>query len=113
MEAGRELDTRVALKVMKWKSWTDGDAAKWSVIRHWWVTKDGSRVQKKKWSPSTDIAAAWEVVEKLLPLEESEDEADICVSATFNVQFYPQKLHEMSSSEAALAICLAALKALE
>ena len=65
MKAGRELDALVAEKVMGW-TW-DGKTA-WSPTgsRLWMVRKD-----PYWWLPyySTDIAAAWEVVEKLVLLE--------------------------------------------
>jgi hypothetical protein len=64
MNARRELDALVAEKVMGWANSTVGG------ILHVWTTteKDGllfCHHPIDQWSPSTDIAAAWEVVEKL------------------------------------------------
>ncbi len=54
---GRELDALVAEKVMGW-SFCDGHGGYWS--------KGGlSMGSVHAWSPSTDIGAAWQVVEKL------------------------------------------------
>jgi len=61
MKPGRELDALVAEKVMGWKTnWLKTDW--WEEInpnthRHKGLVKD--------FKPSTDIAAAWEVVEKM------------------------------------------------
>lgn len=58
MKAGRELDALVAEKVM---GWMDGDGVGLRVA-------DGEVINSmdcRPWSPSTDIAAAWEVVEKM------------------------------------------------
>ena len=55
MKPGRELDALVATKVMGWKSKDDI-----------WMLPDGGGVYKREWSPSTDIKAAWEVVEKVI-----------------------------------------------
>lgn len=60
MNPGRELDALVAEKVMGWRHWESSYAVG---PKPHWITPDGdSRVE---WSPSTDIAAAWEVVDKL------------------------------------------------
>jgi len=70
MKAGRELDRLIAETVMGWrlKHWrdeTDGGT--------YWVSADGEFAGKYsvgsdpkwRWSPSTDIAAAWQVVDKM------------------------------------------------
>jgi hypothetical protein len=61
---GPELDALVAEKVMGWKQS--------AVNGIYWVDQEGkvrarrrSLMFEKMWAPSSDIAAAWEVVEKL------------------------------------------------
>lgn len=62
MEAGRELDTLIAEKVMGWARWK-GATLGWenppSFFRTWELTSYGS------FQPSTDISAAWDVIEKM------------------------------------------------
>jgi hypothetical protein len=125
LEAGRELDALVAEKLMGWplRPYNDPDD-----VRPCFNLLDGQRgllvwEQKGKsgwwFSPSTNIAAAWEVLGRLtwqwemgydpggwgevkvFVWDESEGEF-ATVGATFN---HP--------GEAPLAICLAALKAVE
>jgi len=86
LKPGPELDRLVAEKVMGWIEpadaemprvwlrWEEGE--KRYVWAGWWIEEppkdeDGNipsawlLAGNKKWSPSTDIAAAWEVVERL------------------------------------------------
>lgn len=57
MKAGRELDALVAEKVMGWEVWGfDGDPG---------PCRESSEGYIWSWRPSTDIKAAWEVVERL------------------------------------------------
>ena len=61
MKPGRELDARVAEKVMGWKTnWLKTD---------WWEEINPNTHHHKglvkDFKPSTDISAAWEVVEKM------------------------------------------------
>ena len=67
LEAGRELDALVAEKVMGWrikgKDWVDEHGRYQGAVETYWVIADGG--PSKGWHPSTDIAAAWLVVEKL------------------------------------------------
>ena len=89
MKAGRELDALVAEKVMGWKRmrWIDfhsvergfrGEDLRKS-LTYSWHNADGCMTENAKdmddyynpsyaWSPFTDIAAAWEVVEKLVEM---------------------------------------------
>ena len=53
-KAGRDLDARIAVEVMRWK---------WQPNAGWYLGT--AEMAGCQWSPSTDIAAAWEVVEKL------------------------------------------------
>ena len=68
MEPGPELDRLEAEKVMGWKRTTEGAPPGCA----YWKDDDGF-IQAAEdpggslnWSPSTDIAAAWEVVRKML-----------------------------------------------
>ena len=63
MPAGREMDRLIAEKVMGWKS--DGSHSSDGLpIYH--TYQNGSRdVWLRDWKPSSDIAAAWQVAEKL------------------------------------------------
>lgn len=84
MEAGRELDAEVAIKVMGWRRvhWREWMRLKDPAyettapdsLLSWWVdthnelqgnAEDLSSEEEAAppWSPSTDIAAAWQVVE--------------------------------------------------
>ena len=113
--AGRELDALVAEKVMGWKvdnehpytTYYDG------------IDFMGSNCEDDQayWSPSTDIAAAWQVVEKM-----RERGYDTCVSNgerpppnvwEAEIYVYPGGLGGgcEKADTAPLAICLAALKA--
>jgi hypothetical protein len=74
MEAGREMDALVAEKVMGWKECKRGwdTEGKGHEIRMW--TPDGELLPvlylaKDMWNPSTDIAAAWLVEERIAELE--------------------------------------------
>jgi len=63
MEAGREMDALIAREVMGWKKIVLGSYG-------YWVEEDGSGAYTTKhqvgdWCPSEDIAAAWQVVEKM------------------------------------------------
>jgi len=59
VKAGRELDALVAEKVMGWT--VDGIWRMYTgeVVRH-----AAGKNMKTRFNPSTDISAAWEVVEK-------------------------------------------------
>ncbi len=128
MKAGRELDALVAENVMGWhvyesgrcslmarQTLPDGDEIEHIIATtHPWETAD--------YSPSTDIAAAWQVVEKLM------EKGWTVTLAPRQFEKYPEnrfKFHgcrmvgdpqTMQSfsdhaDTAPLAICLAALKA--
>jgi hypothetical protein len=67
MPAGKEMDALIGEKVMGWHlipdEYTDDDEG----IKHWaqmWLDKD-NKLMHNKYSPSTDISFAWEVVEKI------------------------------------------------
>ena len=56
MPAGREMDELVIQQFMKWKVIWRGDTG--------YAYNDGKYGARINWHPSTDIAAAWEVMEK-------------------------------------------------
>ena len=110
MKAGRELDALIAEKVMGWTSLKGFESAIWdcgnSPIR-----------TKESWLPSTQIADAWLVVEKIA----KEAYVDIGVDkhgAQVQIDVFKGGKWNLASTEstraasAPLAICLAALKAI-
>ena len=112
LSAGREMDALVAEKVMGWSPLNRTEHhLSWNVpegIRTWEETSYGS------FKPSTSIAAAWEVVEKL-----RKEEIPIEITSGF---FGPYScriasnhgwLAMVQADTAPLAICRAALKACE
>lgn len=115
MVEGRELDALIAEKVMGWFDYyphfsTEHHFSGWFAE----VPKDklGICMADEDWSPSTDIAAAWEVVEKV--------DADLdarCVDVwrdanhwNFSIH-YDKRVSIASADTAPLAICRAALLA--
>ena len=126
-EAGPELDRLVAEKVMGWTNLDD----MWSPFLRNPSTglyrKDANQ-QKTRWAPSTDIRAAWEVVEKLRtdgwapslfgPIPEDGPWAGLAIVwyAQLERQWLdrtgkPREFAEDYGDTAPLAICLAALRA--
>ena len=132
MKAGRELDALVAEKVMGWRrmSWKDYHAHmsfmgtdEREEFTYAWHDADGNLTEHHAsdvlyydnptpaWSPSEEIADAWLVVEKW---------EEFVVKKTF-VGKYRAKIANKSNPKwcmasantAQLAICLAALKAVE
>ena len=72
MEAGPELNELVAVHVMGWEKCRDGDrwACNGKELGPDHATAKGDGLgdyyyPDEEWSPSSDIAAAWEVVEKI------------------------------------------------
>jgi len=65
MEPGLELDRLVAEWVMGWKEEHIEDD-RWHINANFWCRGNEIGPQVQKWSPSTDIAAAMKVVQKLL-----------------------------------------------
>lgn len=114
LEAGPEIDALVAERVMGWTFGCtpdpEGDWASWNEPR----PDDPTRQREVKcagWSPSTDIAAAWEVVEKMRPTHVGSlwtgiDEGH---NACFGMYEYEERWAKADSMP--LAICRAALLA--
>lgn len=133
LEQGRALDVLVAEKVMGWKVLKVPDhthtkerawfATEWHNKevqgpgdRLLWTPDNHSYGWFKFWQPSTDIVAAWEVVEKLNELGydvEINSATDVC---TVGVLWYDNRGWKYGNyTEArsvAHAICIAALKEL-
>lgn len=68
MKPGRELDALVAEKVMGWRAHSPGYPSLVDingVPTGWLASGQGSQGDDPDFRPSTDIAAAWEVVERL------------------------------------------------
>ena len=113
---GSVLDALVAEKVLGWHRWDPPQ----SILHHGlqWYWTDGeaqedsqgislpSERAKNTWHPSTSIAAAWDVVEKIV------QEYRWC-DLTFNGTAWECQinLEKCIAPSAPLAICLAALKA--
>ena len=130
LPAGPDLDALVAEKVMGWTlgdpHWIHGYMMHGMVEVRTWLgseTEDGAK--SEGWSPSTNIAAAWEVVEKL-----SQSGVDFYLErdpygrthwarfndttqGTYNKEGCEDKrLGDADAPTAPLAICRAALKAI-
>lgn len=112
MTPGRELDTLVAEKVFKYsifkKRWKEGSH---SGFIDSWIDSAGFEIPGQLPEYSTDISAAWEVVEKLRP--------ELCIEImpwgdNYHVRVLSVTLEQKSRAScrsAPHAICLAALKA--
>jgi len=124
MKAGRELDALIAEKVMGWSSQADG--LYWDAGNHRTRLVLGSIIAKKRdemglenahgfvFAPSTNIADAWEVVERFV----SEGvvfivKGDGLRTGDFNPKWtvLADNQPRTDADTAPLAICLAALKA--
>ena len=113
---GPEFDALIAVKVMGWKG-----VIVCEIGCCVYSSKTCFPGERRSWSPSTDITAAWEVVEKMI-------EQNYVVSLTgltdYNCQFeedfdvadYPSPgpmFGEATAKTAPMAICLAALQAVD
>lgn len=130
MAPGRELDALVAEKVMGWQWANEGVRGQYRLHPPDSTSPTGAYPVDvgpgEEWSPSTDIAAAWEVVEKLRAMNSTlelyspgalvNDEMGIHAvewQATFKSWEEPWGPHgpSVEAQTAPHAICLAALKA--
>jgi hypothetical protein len=119
LEAGRELDTLVAEKVMGWTKWRSPVVPRGSAEPDCWLTNDRTSPTFKiaHWSPSTDIACAWQVVERMrdrgFALElHYEFGCSIQWVADFSNDGWSSTGEQLGDT-APLAICRAALAAVE
>ena len=106
--AGRCLDAWVAITIMNWKYAPKTDPK----IKLWlyWRRPDGML----KYEPpeySTDIAAAWEVVEKITEPPKDIETSRRMSNTIFSRWFDTANLWACSASEASLEICRAVIKA--
>lgn len=133
---GRELDALVAEKVMGWRrmTWTEYNTLTQSCsnserLTYAWHDASGKMLDQVAetlkgvdepddlaWSPSTDIAAAWEVVERLTGSTKQWfylEQCSVYADAKFEVSGAGDEDGEWSAREFDVphAICVAALKA--
>jgi Phage ABA sandwich domain len=110
MDAGRDLDSLIAEKVMRWKTWiADG------TLDECWETGDeyNPTIRKSQWRPSTDISAAWEVVEKMIANGFDDVTLDYTDGWTAFFSDYDERAAKTRTLPSApLAICIAALLAM-
>ena len=114
MEAGREMDALVAERVMGWRHPdTSGHNADQMLPPDWVAWNDIRSVPPF----STDIAAAWQVLEKFLPhvRVECHKDSDYTDGTGWHADIWADSGHGCSegASTAPVAICRAALKAVE
>ena len=108
MEAGPEMDARVATDIMKWT------AERKPGLPHLWLPP-GHFISG--WQPSKDISAAWLVVEKMrelgwnLEIGVSFHDANTYAVCCWKDPIYDDE-HYIADT-APVAICRAALKAME
>ena len=128
MKAGCELDARVAEKVMEWTlsqpEYVMGYLAHGGSMMRLYkgpgLPRKNRTTPSEEWSPSTDIAPAWEVWEKVFNEDYTIGKAETLDGiAGYEVQQYEHGVGgepyvQVAWAETApLAICLAALKAVE
>lgn len=65
MEAGAELDDIVASKIMEWEQGGDEGEVWLDHCTDYFVTGRAPGSSDYYWKPSTDISAAWQIVEKM------------------------------------------------
>ena len=123
MTADRELDARIAEEVMGWEKMCLSYRPETKEYTHWKIdTDDGLyhiQASIPEWSPSTQIADAWLVVEKLGKLtgkdvlvEHCADGERLCTLGWHYRGIWMKDIQEKADT-APLAICLAALEAVK
>lgn len=117
IEAGRELDCLIAEKVMGWHWFVPHGVMTELPPEHQhiggWCNLDGSLAHGlyNRWQPSTNIAHAWEVVEKLSdPCNSFRDYRGFPAGTVFMYKWSGMDLWASTASEAALNICRVALQ---
>lgn len=114
MQAGRELDELIATKVMGWRKEIVYPPTELMPPYYIWVNPMDSDNCLPKFNPSTNIADAWEVVEKML--EQGYDmRLDYLYAHETYICLFDKAIPYYSeggeyANTAPLAICLAALK---
>lgn len=103
----RELDAIIATYVMGWVHNPPG------IRGLGWLTSEQKMIGDHALPAfSTDIAAAWRVVERITRVPQSQEEAERAANTKFGYWFEGAHLWAYSSAEAAHAICIAALVAI-
>lgn len=114
MTAGSELDRLVAELVMGWRIDTARDA--WWGYERGMVGNDRPTVHPSNWKPSTNIAHAWEVVEKMRERfsaveVKSIDRTYACLIEENSGEVDEHYVASAEAPTAPLAVCRAALLA--
>ncbi len=115
MKSGKELDALIAQKVLGWKSlkrrWSNGAH---SGVLDYWVDENGTEMGSVLPKFSSDIEAAWEIVEVLECVQFTlnwrqnwEWEAHFAI---LDPKTQDPDIYEGTGESAPLAICLCALK---
>lgn len=114
MPAGAEMDALVAERVMGWWRKYYPPAAEDA-----WFDANGFRMKRGAWCPSEDIAAAWQVVEKMVADRHTQDfhfGYKMCAGCEWQFCFADKVAGVFSdcagrAETMPLAVCRAALKA--
>ena len=115
---GREVDARVAREVMGWRPRLFGDSPRLMKARpdldpnglDWWDAGSGGEVSNL-WSPSTDIAAAWQVVEAMRERGYTVSLQEMQRGEWIAIFHNGQEMREDFAATPEAALCLAALAA--
>jgi hypothetical protein len=112
MDAGRELDALIAEKVMGWNM-SPAPFGTTQDVYQCWHQENRPLMTIHMWTPSTDITAAWEVIEKMKDKGWGYIFVNGPTETSTNFWFYKtdDENHTASSMNEPHAICLAALKA--
>lgn len=110
----REIDALVADKIMGWREETDKNRSKMGkppMTDDEWVDMIDDSMNYF----SSDIRAAWKVVEKILDKQKRQGVVNICFDHDFGwgalLVMTDEKMEWVHAETAPMAICLAALKA--
>jgi len=121
MNAGPELDTLIAERVMGWHL-TDQDSMIQCDVNGdpveggpTWRDENGKHTgwYAWNWTPSRSIGSAWHVVERITRIPQSIAEAEQMANTRFGYWWDQAHLWAYSSKEAAEAICQMALVCVE
>ena len=116
MEAGHGLDVMIARQVMGWTKATLHDDV--TGPEAYWCMGGKAMAPVDSFTPSTDIASAWKVVEWLVRLpgpngDHHSVQIDYSVDAVVVIAEHEEWRVSAIAATAPLAICLAALKAVQ
>lgn len=112
IEPGPELDRPIAERVMGWKEGYEFVCDSWGLLYY----ANFGLERKRPWSPSTDIAAAWEVVNELVSKYSFELCSYIDILDNTRVQWLvdfvsTKTIYRVVAPTVPLAVCRAALLA--